>query len=136
MSASQSLTEAIHAIRPYLPQLLDAPTSQQVNRKLDQLSNTPEAAEAVAQVLNQYDTTREWLRLYTEENLAADQILAHMRKYHPLIGSPNTIESPHYVCPVASCHQDWYRGSASQPIPRCPIHDLQLVRASKLEAGA
>jgi hypothetical protein len=43
------------------------------------------------------------------------------------------VESPRYRCPVASCHQLWYRHDLEEPIPQCPIHYLPLVRDSKAE---
>ena len=53
--------------------------------------------------------------------------------YPPLVGSVSRVESPRYRCPVASCHQVWYRHDPEEPIPHCPIHDLPLVRDSKAE---
>jgi hypothetical protein len=61
----------------------------------------------------------------------ADQPNADQR-YTPLPDSTTRVESPRYRCPVASCHQIWYRPAASEDIPLCPIHDVQLVRDSKV----
>jgi hypothetical protein len=55
--------------------------------------------------------------------------------YPPLTGSASRVESPRYRCPVASCHQIWYRHGLEETIPHCPIHDLQLVRDSKIIRG-
>ncbi|HIK44551.1 MAG TPA: hypothetical protein IGR64_06635 [Leptolyngbyaceae cyanobacterium M65_K2018_010] len=52
-------------------------------------------------------------------------------RYSPLVGSTSQVESPRYRCPVVSCHQSWYRHSADETIPHCPIHDLVLIRDSK-----
>lgn len=52
--------------------------------------------------------------------------------YTPLAGSESRIESPRYRCPVASCHQTWYRHSSDEAIPHCPIHDVVMVRDSKV----
>ncbi len=54
------------------------------------------------------------------------------KRYTPLSGSKSQVESPRYRCPVASCHQVWYRPEASEKIPHCPIHDVQMVRDSKV----
>lgn len=54
------------------------------------------------------------------------------QRYNPLSGSKSRVESPRYRCPVANCHQVWYRPEATQQIPHCPIHDVQLVRDSKV----
>lgn len=52
--------------------------------------------------------------------------------YMPLAGSESRIESPRYRCPVASCHQTWYRHRSDEEIPHCPIHDVVMVRDSKV----
>ncbi|MFH7244947.1 MAG: hypothetical protein ACHWZW_19095 [Spirulina sp.] len=52
--------------------------------------------------------------------------------YTPLSGSESRVESPRYRCPVASCHQNWYRHDSDEPIPHCPIHDVVMVRDSKV----
>jgi len=56
------------------------------------------------------------------------------QRYNPLTGSDARVESPRYRCPVASCHQVWYRPTAAEQIqiPHCPIHDVQMVRDSKV----
>lgn len=54
------------------------------------------------------------------------------QRYTPLSGSKSQVESPRYRCPVASCHQVWYRPTAIEQIPPCPIHDVQMVRDSKV----
>jgi hypothetical protein len=54
------------------------------------------------------------------------------QRYTPLPGSDAQVESPRYRCPVASCHQVWYRPTATEQIPHCPIHDVQMVRDSKV----
>jgi hypothetical protein len=52
--------------------------------------------------------------------------------YTPLVGSESRVESPRYRCPVASCHQTWYRHSSDEAIPHCPIHNLVMIRDSKM----
>ncbi|MEY3297034.1 MAG: hypothetical protein RLZZ597_294 [Cyanobacteriota bacterium] len=52
--------------------------------------------------------------------------------YTPLAGSESRVESPRYRCPVASCHQIWYRHSSDEAIPHCAIHDVVMVRDSKV----
>jgi len=52
--------------------------------------------------------------------------------YTPLVGSESRVESPRYRCPVASCHQTWYRHSSDEDIPHCPIHDVMMIRDSKV----
>ena len=134
MQASRDAKTAASAIRPYLAQLLEAPTAQRIDRQLQTLLDLEvESQEAFGELLNQYEGTREWLRLYLHQALPAAEILPQMRKYHPLSASPNEIESPRYVCPVARCHQAWFRQDIDEAVPHCPIHDLPLVRESKVK---
>ena len=134
MQASRDTKTAASAIRPYLAQLLDAPIAQAVDRQLQTLLDLEvDAQEAFVELLNQHKETREWLRLYLKQAVPAAQILPQMRKYYPLSASLNEIESPRYVCPVASCHQAWFRQDIDEPVPHCPIHGLPLVRESKVK---
>ncbi|MBD0335364.1 MAG: hypothetical protein ICV62_07745 [Cyanobacteria bacterium Co-bin13] len=133
--SADQIVKTAQEIRPYLAKLLDAPTAQQVDGQLahllSQASAEPLATEQIVAVLSQHELTREWLRRSLEENTAAETILKSLRTYEPLTGSHNPIESPHYVCPVASCHQEWYRRDSAVETPRCPIHDVRFVRDSK-----
>jgi hypothetical protein len=134
MYSADEIVKTAQEIRPYLSQLLDVPTAQQVEGQLNHLlspSAEPPATQQILSVLSQHEATREWLRLSLEERIGAATIMKSLRTYEPLNGSHSPIESPHYVCPVASCHQEWYRRSPTAEIPRCPIHDLQFVRDSK-----
>jgi hypothetical protein len=67
-----------------------------------------------------------------ESKPSAPDIPTPDQRYQPLSDSLSQVESPRYRCPVASCHQTWYRSVASAEIPHCPIHNLQLVRDSKV----
>ena len=67
------------------------------------------------------------------ESKPSDDITSEATQgYHPLTGSASRIESPRYRCPVAGCHQTWYRHQAEAAIPQCPIHHVQMVRDSKV----
>lgn len=135
MYSTDEIVKTAQEIRPYLPRLLDAPSAQQVEGKLldllGQVSTRPAAAQQIVELLRQQELTREWLRLSLEEHYEAAAILKTIRTYQPLEGSSSPIESPRYECPVASCHQEWYRRSPTAETPRCPIHDVQFVRDSK-----
>ncbi|HEY9738601.1 MAG TPA: hypothetical protein V6D06_20050 [Trichocoleus sp.] len=135
MYSTDEIVKAAQEIQPYLPRLLDAPSAQQIgsqlSRLLGQVSANSTAAQQIVEVLGQQEPTREWLRLSLEEHYAPEAILKTIRTYQPLEGSTSPIESPRYICPVASCHQEWYRRSPSAETPRCPIHDVQFVRDSK-----
>ncbi|MBD0269463.1 MAG: hypothetical protein ICV77_14365 [Cyanobacteria bacterium Co-bin8] len=135
MYSADEIVKIAQEIRPYLPKLLDTSIAQQIDGQLagllSQGPTEPPATQQIVAVLSQHELTREWLRLSLEEHTPAEAILKSLRTYEPLTGSHNPIESPHYVCPVASCHQEWYRRSPTVETPRCPIHDVQFVRDSK-----
>ena len=135
MLPPDKLLSAARKIRPYIPELLDASLAQSVDKQLEALLSAAISEQSVDQqiqkLLAEHETTREWLRLYVEENYPADGILKVIRTYYPLPDTLHAVESPRYLCPVASCHQEWYRRDRDQAIPNCPIHDVQFVRDSK-----
>ena len=131
MYSAEQVFKAAQAIRPYLPELLAAPQAQQLEEQLAPLLAVPSSSEShhlrLCQLLANDETVQAWVKLYLEENYAAADILKALRVYYPLPGLAHAVESPHYVCPVENCHQDWYRQHRQDAIPHCPIHDLQLV---------
>ena len=135
MFPTDKLLAAAREIRPDIPELLDALLAKKVDEQLESLlsksASEQDVDKKILQLLSDYEATREWIRLYVEENYAADAILKEMRTYYPLPGTVHSVESPRYLCPVASCHQRWYRIDREQAIPNCPIHDTQFVRDSK-----
>ena len=135
MIPSDKLRAAARDIPPYIPELLDASSAQSVSEQLDSLLATTVPGQdidnQILALLDDHAATREWLRLYVEEDYPADAILKVMKTYSPLPGNVHMVESPRYLCPVASCHQTWYRRDRDQVIPNCPIHDVQLIRDSK-----
>ncbi|NJN22634.1 MAG: hypothetical protein HC812_17490 [Leptolyngbya sp. RL_3_1] len=135
MYSANAVFDAAQAIRPYLTDLLAVPMAQSMDRQLAMLlepDGRVSRDEKLLDLLQQEAMTREWLRLYVEEQRPADQILPILRTYYPLLAKTSKIQSPRYVCPVASCHRDWYRQTVAQAIPHCPIHDVPLVRDSKV----
>lgn len=136
MTTSPDILQAAQAIRPYLTELLERPDANAMSDRLESaLSDTANATTQQAEirrVLSVAEPTREWLRLYLEEQKPAAEILRIIRTYQPLPGKAGVVESPRYRCPVASCHQTWYRRDASAVVPNCPIHGIQMVRESKV----
>lgn len=136
MTSSPDVLQAAQAIRPYLAELLELPDADAMRQRLElalsaTANSTTQQAE-IRRVLSLAEPTREWLRLYLEEQKPAAEILSLIRTYQPLPGKAGTVESPRYVCPVASCHQTWYRRDAAAEVPNCPIHGIQMVRESKV----
>jgi len=137
MSAQRDVIQAAQAMRPYLPELLDASVVTAFAQRLEQLlaqSAQTQDDQAVRELLGQQEATREWLRLYLEERRPAAEILKVLRTYHPLPGKSGAIASPRYRCPVASCNRVWYRRQVEDAVPNCPIHGIQMVRDSKTVA--
>ncbi|MGD1908782.1 MAG: hypothetical protein ACFB0C_22740 [Leptolyngbyaceae cyanobacterium] len=138
MYSANAILDAVQAIRPYLKDLLAVPMAQSMDRQLAELLENPGDTrdQKLLGLLRQEAMTREWLQLYLEGQRPADTILPILRTYNPLTAKSSKIESPKYVCPVASCNQTWYRQSIDQEIPHCPIHDVVMVRDSKAHHGA
>lgn len=125
------ICRAAKAIQPYIVELLDAPNAQRLERQLEGLLSESSLKQGshteLSSLLLEHEATRDWIRLYLEEQYPAEDILKALRIYYPLPGLMNPVESPRYICPVEKCHQDWYRHKREEAIPMCPIHDLQLV---------
>jgi len=135
MTSSPDVLQAAQAIRPYLAELLERPDANVMGERLELALNatTDTAAQQaeIRRVLSVAEPTREWLRLYLEEQKPAAEILSIIRTYQPLPGKAGVVASPRYCCPVASCHQTWYRRKVGAEVPHCPIHGVQMVRESK-----
>lgn len=138
MTSPSDVLQAAQAIRPYLPELLTRQDAGVIANRLELALNAttdPVAqSEELTHILSATDPTREWLRLYLEEQHEAAAILKIIRTYQPLPGKAGAVTSPRYRCPVASCHQTWYRRETTAEIPNCPIHGVKLVRDSKVQA--
>ncbi|MEL6397629.1 MAG: hypothetical protein AAFR26_00920 [Cyanobacteria bacterium J06626_4] len=135
MTSPADVLQAAREIRPYLSELLTHPDAEIMAQRLDLSLRTAADSEAqstgILNVLSSAEPTREWVRLYLEDRQPAAAILPIIRTYQPLPGKAGVVASPRYVCPVASCHQVWYRRQAADDIPNCPIHGVQMVRESK-----
>ena len=129
--SADEIINAAQAIRPYLLDLLDAPNAQQIEKQLENffcdVALEPDSYTQLNTILLEHEATREWIRLYLEEEYVADDILDTLRIYYPLQGVMHPMKSPRYVCPVEFCHQDWYRHDLKEDIPKCPVHNLQLI---------
>lgn len=135
--APSEVLQAAREIRPYLQNLLSPAEMNAVDQQLDQLlaqaTDNEQQSREILDFLSRGELTREWMRLYLEERQPAAKILDIIRTYRPLPGKSGAIASPRYRCPVASCHQVWYRRQVEASIPDCPIHGIQMVRESKPE---
>jgi len=139
MTSPANVLQAAREIRPYLAELLPPSDAEVADKRLELIlhTSTDEAAQSqeIQTLLSASETTHEWMRLYLEEHRPATDILKIIRTYQPLPGKSGAIASPRYRCPVANCHQTWYRREATAAIPDCPIHGVKLVRDSKVQAS-
>lgn len=139
MNSSAHVLQAAREIRPYLPELLMSAEANSLALRLEQAIAAAQQDEAqqvtILALLSEAESTREWTRLFLEEGKPAAEILQIIRTYHPLPGKTGAIASPRYRCPVASCHQTWYRREVEAAIPDCPIHGVKLVRDSKVQVS-
>ncbi|ASC71316.1 hypothetical protein XM38_022680 [Halomicronema hongdechloris C2206] len=135
MYSLEQLLKAVQALRPYLPQLLEAPTAQALDTQLVALAqaatNTGNGRELWAAIAS-HDPLRVWVIFYLEHGYDPEASLEAVRTYQPLPSSSHAVTSPRYRCPVANCHHAWYRRSQTEAIPQCPIHGVALVRDSKV----
>ncbi|MGF1458157.1 MAG: hypothetical protein ACFBSG_03945 [Leptolyngbyaceae cyanobacterium] len=135
MTSTPKLVQATQAIRPYLPELLSPRDAEAMARQLDlalTIATDGEPSQEIMQVLSATEMTRQWLQLYLEGEHSEAEILDIIRTYQPLPGKSGTVASPRYRCPVASCHQVWYRRDVATEVPTCPIHGVVMVRDSKV----
>ncbi|WP_299409385.1 hypothetical protein [Acaryochloris sp. IP29b_bin.148] len=129
--SADEIYRAARAIQPYLADLVNAPSAQRLERKLEGLLSESALKQGsdreLSQLLSEHESTQDWIRLYLEESYPAEDILKALRIYYPLPGIERSVESPRYVCPVEKCNQDWYRQNRDAEIPVCPVHGIKLI---------
>lgn len=54
-----------------------------------------------------------------------------VKSFEPLPGQVQPIAPTKYVCPNTGCDISWVRRSVGQPIPKCSIHDVELIPVPK-----
>jgi len=54
-----------------------------------------------------------------------------VKGFEPLPGQAQPISPTRYVCPNTGCNEFWDRRSVGQPIPKCSIHDVELLPVPK-----
>jgi hypothetical protein len=122
---TEKLIEAAKSIRPFLERLVGSEAAA-LDTKLAILIaryKTGEAVDdAVTELLIQHDNTREWVRQFFEQ----DTTQGLTRSYEPLPGIISSTTPPKYVCPVGDDYI-WYRYDVSEPVKRCPTHDVTLT---------
>jgi hypothetical protein len=54
-----------------------------------------------------------------------------VKGFEPLPGQAQPLPLTRYVCPNTGCNEFWDRRSVGQTIPKCSIHDVELIPAPK-----
>ncbi|MET7979482.1 hypothetical protein ABZW44_42145 [Streptomyces mirabilis] len=136
-----SVVEVGRAIRPYLSRLLDDPEEvARLDGALSQLLNGgQERMTADARLIHELLTAHEDTQWFMEQVLADIPLLRppyHQRRSTPrqpddrpsLGGDLGPVEADRFACPHGD-YVDWYRPDVGTPVPRCPTHDVTLVRS-------
>jgi hypothetical protein len=126
--------EAARAIRPYLSDLLGPAKAVAIDRQIaDALtvgSAGTTAAEQVRMILERDGDTAWFL-----QRVLDDKPFYRPPYYQPVItrgitapaGDPGFVAADRYACPQGD--YVWYRPDLGTCVPRCPDHDILLVRA-------
>lgn len=137
MALDTVILEAARAIRPCLPDLVGAEAIE-VDRRLAELLGRPDDTQVAALILAELGirpATRDWFTAFTRRLVppSADEILGDREKTGnpPLGGGPppgagEAVGGVRFACQEAD--YVWYRHTVGEEIPRCPTHDLPLVR--------
>ena len=124
MYSSAELLVAAKTIRPFLPDLLDQDTAEDMDRQLAALITGCQAGQPqenkIADLLSREAPTREWMARF----LATDLTVVRGWERLPGISAPG---APKYICPEGD--YIWYRLDSSEPIPVCPTHKILLEPA-------
>ncbi|KHD08559.1 hypothetical protein PN36_19320 [Candidatus Thiomargarita nelsonii] len=130
MYQTEEVLNAARAIRSHLPELL-GDEAQEVAKELDALLALDKAGEDVEieifDLLGEHEPTREWMQNQLEDK----KVSGGEKSYSPLLGRSETTPSgtQKYQCPETECTEAWVSHKARQPIPKCSIHNVQLVKA-------
>jgi hypothetical protein len=142
-SDDAGVVEAARAIRPHLSRLLDNPDeAARLDNALSRLlndgqQNAHETAHLVRELLAANEDT-EW---FMEQVLTDTPLLRppyHQRRSSArqsdgvpsLGGDIGPVEADRYACPHHD-YVDWYRPDVGTPVPRCPTHDVSLIRSTQ-----
>jgi hypothetical protein len=98
-----------------------------MDRKIASLLERGESGEDIdadlTELINATPATRAWADAYLDRPV---QERRSQRSFQPLPGDATPIMAQRYVCPEGD--YVWYRLSVGTQIPRCPTHNLRLIR--------
>ena len=129
MYDAKDILKGARTIRSHLTELLEASQAAEMDENLAELLAEFETGSKVdSQILKliaKHEATRTWMAAFLEHHLPPQ--LA--RFYSPPPGNTGPIPGVmRYVCPEGDYH--WFRHRVGEPIPQCPIHQLDLVPSS------
>jgi hypothetical protein len=115
-----SIRRAAVAVRPHLPELIGTDLADTFTAELAAASDD----ESLITVVSRQDRVREWMSDYLEADAATE------RDYARLSGDPGFVRpSATFTCPEGTLV--WYRRFVGERPPKCPVHDVDLVRTEE-----
>jgi hypothetical protein len=112
-----SIRRAATAVRPHLPELIGTDVTDAFTAELAAASDD----EGLIAVIGSQDRVREWTSDYLEAVASSE------RDYTRLSGDPGFVRpSATFTCPEGTLV--WYRRFVGERPPKCPVHDVDLVR--------
>jgi hypothetical protein len=110
------LHKAARIVLPYVDELLDAAAAQRLRAALDAADD-----DAIVRLVEAAPAVGYWLADYL------DATASKLRAYDPLAGDAQPVApSAVFRCPLGALV--WYRRFVGETPPRCPTHDIDLVR--------
>jgi hypothetical protein len=115
-----SIRRAAVAVRSHLPELVG---SDMADTFTAELAAAPDD-ESLISVVSRQDRVREWMSDYLEAAASSE------RDYTRLSGDPGFVRpSATFTCPLGTLV--WYRRFVGERPPKCPVHDVDLVRVER-----
>ncbi len=118
MASDESpIRRAAAAVRPHLPELVGTETADAFTAELVAASDD----EGLITVVSRQAWVREWMADYLEVVTSSE------RDYTRPSGDPAFVRpSATFTCPEGTLV--WYRRFVGERPPKCPVHDVDLVR--------
>ncbi|GAA2706529.1 hypothetical protein [Actinoplanes palleronii] len=124
MSEPDPVADAARAVRSQLDRLLPADQAAAAATELDAVLRRTDRGEATGPDLLAVLRRREPTRVAALSLLRGERAAA----YRPLLGAALDVGG-RYVCPRISCPETGDRLDDSEPVPRCPVHGVTMLRA-------
>lgn len=119
-SEESPIRRAAAAVRSHLPELVGPDAADAFTAELAAASDD----ESLIGVVGRQDRVREWMSDYLEAVASSE------RDYTRLSGDPGFVRpSATFTCPLGTLV--WYRRFVGERPPKCPVHDVDLVREEK-----